>query len=99
VVKRRKLERFDLRLPAEIEGLGLGKGMHNSVLTRNISAGGAFLETTKQLPENSRINVDMVVPTGVLLKITGAVLRSEPTGIAIRFDNKYQLTPLQNTSN
>jgi hypothetical protein len=94
VLERRKLERFDLRLPAKIERLSLIKGMHN-LLTRNISSGGAFLETTKHLPENSRINVDLVVPTGVLLKITGAVLRSEPSGIAVRFDNEYQLTPLQ----
>ena len=96
MVERRKLERFDLRLAAKIEGLGLRKGVHNSALTRNISAGGAFLETTKHLPENSRISIDVVMPTGVLVKVTGAVLRSEPTGIAIRFDNEYQLKPLQN---
>ena len=95
MVERRKLERFDLRLPAKIEGLGLGKGVHNSALTRNISAGGAFLETTKHFPENSRIKVDLAVPTGVLVKVSGAVLRSEPTGIAVLFDNEYQLTPLQ----
>ena len=94
MVERRKLERFELRLPAKIEGLGLKKGAHN-LLTRNISAGGAFLETTNQLPENSRVSIDFVVPTGVLVKVAGVVLRSEPTGIAIRFDNEYQLTPLQ----
>jgi hypothetical protein len=97
VLERRKLERFDLRLLAKIEGLGLKKGVHN-LLTRNISAGGAFLETTKHLPENSRVSIDFVVPTGVLVKVTGAVLRSEPTGIAVRFDNEYQLTPLQKNS-
>ena len=98
VVERRKLERFDLRLPAKIEGLGLIKGVHNSLFTRNVSSGGAFVETTKHFPENSRIKVDLAVPTGVLVKVTGAVLRSEPTGIAIRFDNKYQLTPLHKNS-
>ena len=98
MVERRKLERFDLRLPAKIEGLGLGKGVHNSALTRNISAGGAFLETTKHFPENSRINVEVIVPTGVLVKVNGAVLRSEPMGIAVRFDNEYQLTPLHKNS-
>lgn len=97
MVERRKLERFDLRLPAKIQGLGLKKGVHN-FLTKNVSAGGAFLETTKQLPENSRVSIDFVVPTGVLVKVTGDVLRSEPTGIAIRFDNEYQLTPLRKNS-
>ena len=97
MVERRKLERFDLRLPAKIEGLGLKKGSHN-LITRNISAGGAFLETTNQFPEKSRVSIDVVMPTGVLVKVTGAVLRSEPTGIAIRFANKYQLTPLQKNS-
>ena len=98
MVERRKLERFDLRLPAKIEGLGLIKGVYNSLFTRNISAGGAFVETTKHFPENSRVSIDLAVPTGVLVKVTGAVLRSDPTGIAVRFDNKYQLTPLQKNS-
>ena len=98
MVERRKLERFDLMLPAKIEGLDLRKGVHNNVLTRNISAGGAFLETTKYLPENSRIKVDLVVPTGVLVKVTGAVLRSEPTGFAVCFDDEYKLIPLQKNS-
>jgi hypothetical protein len=94
VVERRKLERFDLRLAAKIECLGQKKRVHN-LLTRNISAGGAFLETTGEFPENSRVRIDFVVPTGVLVNIAGAVMRSEPTGIAVRFDNEYQLTPLQ----
>ena len=98
MVERRKLERFDLRLPAKIEGLGRKKGVQHNLLTNNISAGGAFLETANHLPENSRVSIDFVVPTGVLVKVTGAVLRSEPTGIAIRFDNKYQLTPLRKNS-
>ena len=97
MVERRKFERFDLRLPAKIEGLGQKKGAHN-LLTKNISAGGAFLETTKPLPENSRVSIDLVVPTGVLIKVTGAVLRSKSTGIAVRFNNEYQLTPLQKNS-
>jgi hypothetical protein len=97
VIERRKLERFGLRLPGKIEDLGRKKGAYN-LLTRDISAGGAFLETTDQFPENSHVRIDFVVPTGVLVKVTGAVLRSEPTGIAVRFDNEYQLTPLQKNS-
>lgn len=84
-------------LPAKIEGLGRKKWGYN-LLTKNISAGGAFLETTNPLPEKSRVGIDFAVPTGVLVKVTGVVLRSEPTGIAIRFDNEYQLTPLQKNS-
>ena len=94
VVERRKFERFDLRLPGKIEDLGRKKGIYN-LLTRDISAGGAFLETTDQFLEDARVRIDFVVPTGVLVKVTGAVLRSEPTGIAVLFDNEYQLTPLQ----
>ena len=94
MIERRKLERFDLRLPGKIEYLGQKRGVHN-LLTRNISAGGAFLETTGEFPEDSRVRIDFVVPTGVLVKVTGAILRLEPTGIAVRFDNEYQLTPLQ----
>ena len=97
MIERRKLERFDLRLPAKIENLGRKKRGYN-LLTKNISAGGVFLETTNPFPEKSRVGIDFAVPTGVLVKVTGVVLRSEPTGIAIRFDNEYQLTPLQKNS-
>ena len=98
MVERRKLERFDLRLPAKMEGLGPKKGVRHNLLTNNICAGGAFLETTNHLPENSRVSIDFVVPTGVQIKVTGVVLRFEPTGIAIGFDNEYQMTPLLKTS-
>ena len=92
MVERRKLERFDLSLSAKIEGVGLKGGGH-SFLTKNISAGGAFLETTNHLPENSQVGTNFVVPTGVQIEATGVVLRSEPTGVAVRFDNDYKMIP------
>jgi hypothetical protein len=99
LVERRKLERFDLRLPAKIDELEGEKGRQHNLLTKNICAGGAFLEANKQpLTENSRVSIDLVVPTGIQIKVTGVVLRSEPTGTAVRFDNGYQMTPLVKTS-
>ena len=94
MVERRKLERFDLRLPAKIGEPEREKGVQNNLLTRNICAGGAFFETKKHLlTKKSRVSFDLVVPTGVQIKVTGVVLRSEPTGVAVRFDNDYKMIP------
>ena len=89
----------DLRLPAKIGELELEKGMQHNLLTRNICSGGAFFETKKHLlTENSRVSIDVVVPTGVQIKVADVVLRSEPTGVALRFDNEYQMIlPVKNS--
>jgi hypothetical protein len=93
MVERRELERFDLRLPGTIEVLSQTKEII-TLFTRNICAGGAFFESTRHVPENSRVKIDLLVPTGVQIKVTGAVLRSEPAGMAIRFDKAYNITPI-----
>jgi hypothetical protein len=94
MVERRELERFDLRLPGTIKVLDQTKEII-TLFTRNICAGGAFFESTRHLPENSRVKIDLLVPTGVQIKVTGAVLRSEQSGMAIRFDKAYNITPLK----
>jgi hypothetical protein len=94
VAERRKLERFDLRLPAEITDLKGDKEIPYHLFTKNICSDGAFFETKKNLlAENSRVSVDLQVPTGVQIKVTGIVLRSEPKGVAVRFDNAYRMIP------
>jgi hypothetical protein len=97
--EKRKLERFDLTLPAKIAELGREKGVQHNLLTKNICAGGAFFETKKHfLTENARVSIDLAMPTGAQIKITGTVLRSEPAGVAIRFNNEYKIIPLIKSS-
>ena len=103
--ERRKLERFDLHIPAKIELL-IKKREKELIrlLTENVCAGGAYFHTTKPLPESTPVKIDLVLPLDklktlkdewkhALIKVTGKVLRSEPEGMAICFDEDYQIHP------
>ena len=103
--EKRTLERFDLQVPAKIEVIKQDheKGMLD-LLTSNICSGGAFLHTTQPLPEGTQVKVDLILPFDklkelkydsqqVYIKVTGTVLRSETEGMAICFDEDYQIRP------
>jgi len=104
---KRKLERFDLQVPAKIEVVKRDreKGMLD-LLTSNISSGGAFLHTTQPFPQGTEVKIDLVLPLEKLkklengvqqayIKVKGTVLRTESTGMAISFDEDYQIRPWQ----
>lgn len=91
--ERRKLDRFSLRLLGSVETVGQNKKVH-SVVTKNISSGGAFFENAAPLPQNTRVKINLIVPTGVQITIGGSVLRSERVGMAIRFDEKHKIIPI-----
>ena len=99
---KRKLERFDLELPATIELLTSDqeKSLLN-LLTTNICSGGAYFHTTQPLPEGTQVKIDLVLPLDKLrklkdehkqayIKVTGTVLRSKSEGMAIFFKLRAQ---------
>jgi len=101
--EKRRLERFDLHIPATIELLTSDqeKSLLN-LLTSNICSGGAYFHTAQPLPEGTQVKIDLVLPLDKLrrlkddckqayIKVTGTVLRSESEGMAICFDEDYQL--------
>jgi len=99
----RRLERFDLEMPATIELLTSER--EQSLLnlrTTNICSGGAYFHTTQPLPEGTQVKIDLVLPLEKLkklkkehkkayIKVTGKVLRTESEGMAICFDQDYQI--------
>ena len=102
--ERRKLDRFELKVPAAIESMAplQGKSMLK-LLTTNVCSGGAYLHTAEPLPEGTHVRVELVLPLDRLKKlkkdhkrayvrVTGRVLRSESKGMAIGFDGGYQIT-------
>ena len=107
--KRRQLERFDLRLPAEIEVVSRVAGLEKeklSLQTENICSGGAFFNTPNSLPEGTQVKIGMrlnfrrlrnIENGRPIVNVGGSVLRSEPTGMAIQFDRRYEITLLSNT--
>jgi len=104
MVERRRLERFDLVLPAEIEFINEHREERMiNLLTTNICSGGAYFYTNQPLPEGTQVKIDLVLPLDKLrklkkehkkafIKVTGKVLRTESEGMAICFDKDYQIT-------
>jgi hypothetical protein len=103
--ERRELERFKLRLPARIEVVsGVPEGGRDiiNIETDNICSGGAFFHTLSPLPKGTQVKIDMLLNFQRLripknnrphIKISGNVLRSEATGMAIQFNNGYKIIP------
>lgn len=100
--ERRRLERFALRLRAEVETLCHDKrdGQRSIFFTRNISSDGAFFDSFTPFPKGARVKVRLVLErqhlrklagTFAEVKLNGTVLRSESTGMVIVFDKEYQM--------
>ena len=103
--EKRRLERFDLKIPARLECLlGDEEGETLDLLTSDICAGGAFFHTDEPLPEGTQVKIDLVLPLEKIkklaadcdhafIKVTGTVLRAEAKGMAICFDKGYEIRP------
>jgi Tfp pilus assembly protein PilZ len=102
---KRTLERFDLKIPAKIE---VGNCDHEEKIldltTKDICSGGAFFHTSRPLPTGTDVKIDLILPLDRLkklnddcqqayIKVTGTVLRSESTGMAIHFHEDYHIRP------
>ena len=106
--EKRKFERFELSVTARISIEGPEDSQGGKILeliSRDICAGGAFFRTDQPLPEGTKVKIDLVLPLEhlkqiinhsdkVFIKITGTVLRSESSGMAICFDPNYKIQPL-----
>ncbi|UCB49204.1 MAG: PilZ domain-containing protein [Deltaproteobacteria bacterium] len=103
--ERRKLQRFSLEIPARVEVISGEKQKGTiEVLTSDICAGGAYFKTPRPLPEGTQVKIDMVLPLEHLrklseeynrayIKVSGTVLRTESSGMAVSFDEDYELGP------
>ena len=104
--ERRKLERFQLHVPAKIE-LTDESGHHETLQleTKDISADGAFFVSSKTITEGADIRLEMVLSVerlkdligahkNVELKLQGHVIRSDSNGVAVQFDRKYHIRAL-----
>jgi Tfp pilus assembly protein PilZ len=53
---------------------------------RDVSSGGIFVRSQKPLPKGTRVVVELGVASTPPLRIPGEVVRLEPTGFGVRFD-------------
>ncbi len=98
---QRRMARFDLELPSEIS---LSDGHRIMELeTTDICAGGAYFKTDRILPEGTEVNLQLVIPLDdlkklkgkrTLVQVSGVVIRTGDGGMAIRFDKRYKMTPM-----
>ena len=108
MLERRKLERFDLPLPATIRVAALNRQMEEkeiNLLTRNICEGGAFFDTSHPLPRGTEVKLGLVLPLNRLkmkmiekdsshIWVKGVVSRSRLDGMAISFEKGYRIRSL-----
>ena len=103
--EKRKLDRYDLNVPAKVEVTTSDQEKEIfDLLTSDICAGGAFFYTTQPLPEGTTVKIDLILSLDRLkelkddfkhahIEVTGTVLRSESAGMAICFNEDYQIGP------
>jgi hypothetical protein len=81
------------------------------LITSDISSGGAFFHTAQPLEEGTDVKIDLILPIKRLMKeideaterglqhtyikISGKVLRTESRGMAILFNEDYEISPWQ----
>ena len=102
--ERRQFERFRLTRPARIEMLTSHRKQIFDFETRDVSAGGTFINTREQFPEGTRFKIVITISserlkdlTGVnsLMESIGNVVRSTPEGVAIQFDGDCEILSLR----
>lgn len=104
-VEQRRMERFSLELPAQLQIMD-GKVTSNSpvhLCSFNISASGGFFVTDSLLPIGTEVEIYLLMSLDKLqnssgkkvwIHVSGLVVRSGGNGMAISFDEHYQILPL-----
>lgn len=102
-IEKRKMERFDLKLPTKLSWTGKDKKKKSiELMTSNVCAGGAFFKTQSPLSIGTNIKIKMMLLLDKLknvrfkrsyIYVSGSVIRTDHQGMTIRFDRKYKILP------
>jgi hypothetical protein len=75
---RRKMERFDLKLPTWLTWTGMNKEYQSiELLTSNICAGGAYFKTEKPLSVETDVKLDIIFPLDKFKNAKGKISHIE----------------------
>lgn len=103
--ENRYLKRFRIALPAILEqsnGNGSNGSDRLSLISRDISARGAFFLSPQTLPVGTSVKVKLFLLQGAgsdranqkaEVDLCGSVVRVEPDGLAVCFEKKYEIFP------
>lgn len=106
----RRLQRYSLKLPATLKIISEAEQHDQEIinlLTSDICSGGAYFQTEQPLPEGTSVKLDLILSIEelkkleskhALIKVTGKVIRTEPTGMAICFEGDYTIKPVNRIS-
>mgnify|MGYP006299735119 CR=1 FL=1 len=98
----RKAQRFSLSIPAVVSTQNGGGALrYYRMHTRDISSNGAFFETGQPLTVGTRLQVNLFLKFGqgprrqeTHVQVMGTVVRTTPAGVAVRFGEDFQISPL-----
>ena len=100
---RRKMDRFDLNLPAKLFWTEKDEEQKSiELMTSNVCAGGTYLKTNCPLPTGTQIKMNLALQLDRLreqsrqlsmVDVSGYVIRSDHHGMAICFDKNYRILP------
>jgi hypothetical protein len=102
--ERRQHKRLTIPLPVRLNAMNGGGIMALDLEARDISYSGTFIPTLTSFPEGTRFILDFTIPSDnlkefknvdSLIGCAGTMVRSEPHGIAIKFDKECQIKNLK----
>jgi len=102
--ERRKYNRVNIPLHVRLKAMNTGQKQVFDLVTRDISYTGTYIPTLTSFPEGTRFNMDFTLPSDNLKEFkdikslkgcTGKMVRSDPHGIAIKFDKECQIENLK----
>ena len=92
-MERRKMERFELSLPATYTASSNQR--EQKTTTKDICTGGVFFETDQELSEGTEVSIKImvtpqenrIVDKRTFVELHGIVARREDKGFAVQFDS------------
>jgi hypothetical protein len=98
-----QFEKYAIEVPARIEVKRADEVRSFFLRTTSISAREASFLTDEPLPENSHVNLELMLDFArpgkkertIVINVTGTVARSTPSGMTIILNEDYQITKLR----
>lgn len=105
--EKRQLQRFAIVLPSEVK-LNGGQSSSLDLVSRDVCAGGGFYLTESPLPIGAEVTIKMFLSLvepdmsdikGSQITVSGVVVRTEKSGMAVCFSKRYKIDPLREGEN
>ena len=100
---KRNFERVSMEVPVLIECLRPKRRKRLILTCTNLSASGAYFNTPKTFPKGAEVKVEIFLydkdhASCPVINVTGRVVRSERQGMAISFNEDYDITTMEESA-